>query len=178
MLVTAAAVVTSCNNSTPDPVAAAIEAAAMKGEEGDYSFRISNLAKVDSTTFRTELEHRKDVFRVKQQAEEKLYLKYTNEHKPKTAESHRLAMEKAVANLAFVEGLEQQLAARLDDIAYYDYVFSGYSQTAEGRMTYDNVYVTVTPACEVLTMTANAKDLHKGTGRVIPGYLEGISSEE
>ena len=48
MLVTAAAVVTSCNNRTPDPVAAAIEAAAMKGEEGDYSFRISSLEPEDA----------------------------------------------------------------------------------------------------------------------------------
>ena len=169
----------SCGGRTPDPVHEAIKGEIMGNMSQEFTdVTIHLVEKIDSTTFRTELEHRKDVFRVKQQAEEKLYLKYSNEHKPKTAESHRLAMEKAVANLAFVEGLEQQLAARLDDIAYYDYVFSGYSQTSEGRMTYDNVYVTVTPACEVLTMTANAKDLHKGTGRVIPGYLEGITSEE
>ena len=45
------------------------------------------------------------------------------------------------------------------------------------ELTYDNVYVTITPDCEVLTMTANKRDMHKGTGRVIPGYIESISAE-
>ena len=177
ILVTALAVVTSCNNKTPDPVAAAIEAAAMKDTEGDYSFRIYDLAKIDSTTFRTEFERRRDVFRLKQQTEEKLYWRYNAEGKPKTSESHRQAMEKAKVNLETMDYLEKEIGARIDDIAYYDYVFSGYSETKEGRMTYDKVYVTVTPDYEVLTMTANQRDLHKGTGRVIPGYIETISAE-
>ena len=177
MIVTALVVVTSCNNKAPDPVAAAIEASAMQGTESDYTFRFTSLAKIDSTTFRTEFEHRKDVFRLKQQTEEKLYLRYVNEHKPKTAESHRQAMEKAKANLELMDYLESEMAGRLDDVAYYDYVFSGYSQTKEARTTYDNVYVTITPDYEVLTMTSNQKDMHKGTGRVIPGYIEGVSAE-
>lgn len=177
ILVTALAVVTSCNNKTPDPVAAAIEAAAMKDAEGDYSFRIYDLAKIDSTTFRTEFDRRKDVFRLKQQTEEKLYWRYNAEGKPKTAESHRQAMEKAKVNLECMDYLEQEIGERIDDVAYYDYVFSGYSETKEGRMTYDKVYVTVTPDYEVLTMTADKRDLHKGTGRVIPGYIETISAE-
>ena len=177
ILVTALAVVTSCNNKTPDPVAAAIEAAAMKDAKGDYSFRIYDLAKIDSTTFRTEFNRRKDVFRLKQQTEEKLYWRYNAEGKPKTAESHRQAMEKAKVNLECMDYLEQEIGERIDDVAYYDYVFSGYSETKEGRMTYDKVYVTVTPDYEVLTMTADKRDLHKGTGRVIPGYIETISAE-
>lgn len=177
MIVAALTVVTSCNQKTPDPVAAAIEAAAMQDAGTDYTFRIYSLEKIDSTTFRTEFQHRKDVFSLKQQTEEKLYWKYYGEGKPKTAESHRQAMEKAKVNLELMDYLEKEMAGRLDDVAYYDYVFSGYSQTEEGRMTYDNVYVTVTPDFEVLTMTSNQRDLHKGTGRVIPGYIEGVSAE-
>jgi len=178
MMVAALAVVTSCNKSAPDPVAAAIEAAAMKDAEGEYTFRITSLAKIDSTTFRTEIGRRRELFALKQQVEERHFQKYSREGKKKNAESHRLDMEKAKANLEYMDYLEQELADMLDDIAYYDYVFSGYSKTDDSRMTYDKVYVTVTPAGEVLTMTANEKDLHKGTGRVIPGYIEGITSEE
>ena len=177
MIVAAVAVVTSCNRTTPDPVAQAIEAAAMKDAAGEYTFRITNLEKIDSTSFRTEIMRRKDLFALKQLAEEKLFQKYYQEGKRQNSENHRLAMEKAGQNLRFVESLEEKLAARLDETAYYDYVFSGYSETAEGRMTYDNVYVAITPAGEVLGMTSDRSDLHKGTGRVIPGYLEGISSE-
>ena len=177
IIVAALAVVTSCNKKAPDPVSAAIEAAAMKDAGQDYNFRITTLEKIDSTTFRTEFGHRRDVFRLKQQTEEKLYLRYYGEGRRNTAESHRQAMEKAKVNLEVMDCLEQQMAGRMDDVAYYDYVFSGYSETKEGRMTYDNVYVTITPDCEVLTMTANKRDMHKGTGRVIPGYIESISAE-
>ncbi|MBR5736756.1 MAG: hypothetical protein IKX60_08210 [Bacteroidales bacterium] len=173
----AAAFVTACKSSAPDPVAAAIEAAAMKDVTGDYNFRITSLEKIDSTTFRTEFEHRKDVFRLKQQTEEKLYWKYYGESKPKTAESHRQAMEKAKVNLDLMDYLENEMADRLDSVAYYDYVFSGYSETGEGRINYNNVYTAITPDFEVLTMTSNHRDLHKGTGRVIPGYVEGVSAE-
>ena len=177
MIVAAIAVVTSCNSTAPDPVAQAIEAAAMKDAAGDYKFRITSLEKIDSTTFRTEIARRKDLFVLKQQAEDLLFQKYYKEGKRQNSENHRQAMEKAKMNLQFVESLEERLAGRLDETAYYDYVFSGYSETSEGRMNYDNVYVAITPGGEVLSMTANQRDLHKGTGRVIPGYLEGISSE-
>lgn len=178
IILTAVMAVSACNSSTPDPVAAAIEAAAMKDADGDYRFRITSLEKIDSTTFRTEIGRRKELFELKIQAEEALFQKYLNEYKKQNSENHRQAMEKAKLNLAFVNTLEEKLASRLDETAYYDYVFSGYSETADGRMSYNNVYVAITPDGEVLAMTANQKDLHKGTGRVIPGYLEGISSEE
>jgi hypothetical protein len=178
IIILTAVMAVSCNKSTPDPVASAIEAAAMKDAGGDYKFRITSLEKIDSTTFRTEVERRKELFALKQKAEEQLYLKYYNEYKKQNAENHRQAMEKAKANLEYMDYLERDLASRLEDIAYYDYVFSGYSETEEGRMNYNNVYVALTPDGEVLSMTANQRDLHKGTGRVIPGYLEGISSED
>ena len=177
ILVTALVVVTSCNKKAPDPVAAAIEAAAMKDTEGDYSFRITSLEKIDSTTFRTEIERRKDLFALKVKAEEQLFDKYYREFKKQNSENHRQAMEKAKVNLEVMDYLEREMADRLDDVAYYDYVFSGYSETGEGRMNYNDVYVTVTPDFEVLTMTASQRDLHKGTGRVIPGYIESISAE-
>ncbi len=178
IILTAVMAVSSCKSTSPDPVAQAIEAAAMKDAAGDYSFRITSLEKIDSTTFRTEIARRRELFDLKQQAEEKLFQKYYQEGKKQNSENHRQAMEKAKLNLAFVNSLEEKLASRLDETAYYDYVFSGYSETEEGRMNYNNVYVAITPDGEVLSMTADQRDLHKGTGRVIPGYLEGISSEE
>jgi hypothetical protein len=177
-IILTAVMAVSCNSKAPDPVAQAIEASAMKDVSGDYKFRITSLEKIDSTTFRTEVERRKELFTLKQQVEEQLYMKYYNEYKKQNSEKHRLAMEKAKANLDYMDYLERELASRLDDVAYYDYVFSGYSETADGRMNYNDVYVAITPEGEVLSMTANQRNLHKGTGRVIPGYLEGISSED
>ena len=168
---------TACSSGTPDPVAVAIEQAAMKDAGDDYTFRINELAKLDSTTFRTEIERRKEVFRLKYQAEEKLCNRYLSEKKPKNAEIHRQAMENARHDIEIMDDIGRELESILDDVAYYDYVFSGYSQTADGRVNYNNVYVTITPDNEVLTMTSNQKDLHKGTGKVIPGYVTIISSE-
>ena len=77
-----------------------------------------------------------------------------------------------------MDSIENAMAGKLDDVAYYDYVFSGSATAKEGKVSYSNVYVTITPAGEVLTMTSNQKDLHKATGRVIPGYIESITAEE
>ena len=68
IILTAVMAVSSCKSTAPDPVAKAIEAAAMKDAAGDYSFRITSLEKIDSTTFRTEIARRRELFDLKQQA--------------------------------------------------------------------------------------------------------------
>ena len=62
IIIAAAALLTAsaCTGSQPDPVAGAIAQAAVKGLPGDYAFRLSSLEKIDSTTFRTEIDRRKD----------------------------------------------------------------------------------------------------------------------
>jgi hypothetical protein len=39
-------------------------------------------------------------------------------------------------------------------------------------MQFRDAYISITPDGRVISMTAERRDLHKGAGRVIPGYLE------
>ena len=55
---------------TPDPVREALSAHILRGQE--WSFRLYGIEKIDSTTFRTELGHRQEVFERKLREETRL----------------------------------------------------------------------------------------------------------
>ena len=155
---------------TPDPVREALSAHILRGQEG--SFRLYGIEKIDSTTFRTELGHRQDVFERKLREETRLYEEYSLQRKPKNAAIHREAVERTREVMKGLDSLRAVLAGRLDEVAYYEYVFSGRAVTGGGAVEFKDTYVSMTPALEVVTMSADRSDLHKAGGRAIPGYLE------
>ena len=70
----------------PDPVEESLAAYILRGREG--SFRLYSLEKIDSTTFRTEFEHRQNVLQRKMEEETVLYGSYTMQRLPKNAARH------------------------------------------------------------------------------------------
>ena len=81
-------------------------------------------------------------------------------------------MERARASLKGLDSLRTTLEGRLDEIAYYDYVFSGRAETANQATDFAGTYASITPALEVIALSAAQKDLHKSGGRAIPGYVQ------
>ena len=167
-----------CREQAPDPLQEALEAYILQGEEG--SFQLYRIEKIDSTTFRTEFERRQKVYELKLQQETKLYQEYLSQNKPKNAKRHSDAIVRTCEIMNGLDSLKAGMEGRLDDIAYYDYVFSAKASSDSQYSEFQSAYVSITPAYEIITLTEDRKDLHKAGGRAIPGYLQllGKDAEE
>lgn len=167
-----------CREQAPDPLQEALEAYILQGEEG--SFQLYRIEKIDSTTFRTEFERRQKVYERKLQQETKFYQEYLSQNKPKNAKRHSDAIVRTCEIMNGLDSLKAGMEERLDEIAYYDYVFSGKAVSESQYSEFPNAYVSITPAFEIITLTEDRKDLHKAGGRAIPGYLQllGKDAEE
>ena len=159
-----------CAEKAPDPLQEPLGAYILQGQEG--TFRLYRIEKVDSTTFRTEFERRQNVFDLKLQAETRLYNDYVRQNKPKNAARHWDAIQRTREVMNGLDSLKAVLDGRLDEVAYYDYVFSGRVDLGSRYAEYPEAYASITPAREVITVTTERKDLHKAGGRAIPGYLQ------
>ena len=163
-------ILASACKEDPDPLQDTLGAYILQGQEG--SFRLYRIEKIDSTSFRTEFERRQNVFDLKLQEETRLYESYILQNKPKNAARHWDAMQRTHEVMKGLDSLRTTLEDRMDEIAYYDYVFSGQAVTGNRYTEYQDAYASITPSLEVITLTANRKDLHKAGGRAIPGYLQ------
>ena len=171
-------VLASCGGKAPNPFQDALGAYILQGQAG--SFELYRIEKIDSTTFRTEFERRQNVLHRKMEEETALYGSYTMQGKPRNAARHWEAIQHTDAALKGLDSLRTVLEDRLDEIAYYDYVFSAQSVIGEETTNYLNAYASMTPALEVIALCSDRRDLHKSGGRAIPGYLQllGRDAEE
>ena len=175
----AAVLAVSCGGSEPDPVAEAIKAEITTNmAEGFTSVKNITYELVDSTTFAQEFERRIKTFEVKRDADGKYLLKYTREGKTRNAAIKSDAYKRDLEILRDLDSLHAACAGILDDVAYYDYRFSADAKGDNSVMQFRDAYVAMTPEHEVIGMTAKQKDLHKGLGKVIPGYLGLVKGEE
>lgn len=176
IIIAALAVLASCTQAPLDPVQESIRT---KVEETVGSplkkMQFGTFEHVGSTTIGEELEHRRVTFETRFSAEEKLYLKYMSEKKMKNASLKLEEMEKSRKALASIDSLRTVLADSLDEVAYDDYSFTARITAENGvSQVLDGYYACVTAAGETLAITNDLKDLHKGAGRAIPGYVEAI----
>ncbi|MBR3012450.1 MAG: hypothetical protein IKH60_03900 [Bacteroidales bacterium] len=163
----------SCGGKTADPVHEAIKGEILGNMDRQFSdVSINKVEKIDSTTFRTELERRKKVFMTKRDADSELLIKYMTEGKRRNAEIKSESYRKDLLILNGLDSLESAIAGILDDIAYYDYRFSADAKGQDVNMQFRDAYISITPDGRVISMTADRRDLHKSAGRVIPGYYE------
>ena len=164
-----------CKQQAPDPLRDALDAYILQGREG--AFRLLSIEKIDSTTFRTEFERRQNVFDLKLREETKLYESYVQQRKPRNAARHLGAIQRTNAAVKGLDSLRAALEGRLDEVAYYEYVFSGRVDTDNAYTEFSNTYASITPSLEVITLAAERKDLHNAGGRAIPGYVQMFGKE-
>lgn len=178
MIVAAAVLLASCGDKAPGPVEAALNAAIAEnlGQELK-SVSYASLEKIDSTTFGQELEKRRAVLEQKVKSEEELYVKYKTQGKSTNASIKLEAVTKAKASLARLDSLAGTLTDRLNEVAYYDYTFTAAVKGAEKDVTFKDAWALITPDLEVLGMATSQKSVHKGSGKVIPGYVEMLKED-
>ena len=179
-LFAAACALALCACSAPkDPVEQIISdymETAVEGE-GKLSVDIYGYEKIDSTTFREELQRRKNVFELKLDQNQKFYSEYNSKGQRKAAAEKMAAMIEDAAVVKRLDSLGVALGERIDDVAFYDYSFSGEVSGRGVQDRFKEKFIAITPQGEVLAMVSDRKSLHKSTGRVIPGYVEAVKSE-
>ena len=169
----------SCGAGAPDPVREAIKGEIMGNMSQEFSSVVINsVEKIDSTTFRQELDRRKKAFTTKRDADSDFLIKYMTEGKKRNASIKSDAYRKDLAVLQGLDSLEAVHAAILDDVAYYDYRFNAEAKGQGLKMQFRDAYISITPDGRVISMTAERRDLHKGAGRVIPGYLDLVKGSD
>ena len=172
----------ACSGGKTDPVREAIKGEIMGNMSQDFtSVEIFSVEKIDSTTFRTELDRRKKAFTTKRDADSELLLKYMQEGKRRNASIKNDSYKNDLRILLGLDSLGTVHAAILDDIAYYDYRFNAKAKGKDVTMQFRDTYISITPDGKVISMAAERRDLHKSAGRVIPGYYElvkGADEEE
>lgn len=167
----------SCSTKEKDPAEAALRAKieSIIGEGAKVSLYTFEL--IDSTTYGQELEFRIGMIETRLAQNEKLIEKYKRENKPNNAKAKIEAASKDRVVLDGLKSLRDSIADISDDVAYYDYAFSGKASGKEKTMDFPKAYASITPNWEVLSMDTETKLLHKALGRVIPGYLEIIGAD-
>ena len=172
----------ACGGSKTDPVREAIKGEIMGNMSQDFTgVEIFSVEKIDSTTFRTELDRRKKAFTTKRDADSELLLKYMQEGKRRNAAIKNDSYKNDLRILQGLDSLGTVHAAILDDVAYYDYRFNAKAKGKDVTMQFRDAYISITPDGKVISMAAERRDLHKSAGRVIPGYYElvkGADEEE
>ena len=153
-----------------DPVRDAIAASLMESDPQLSDVRFESLSKIDSSTFAEELERRISTFEMRRQQDERLYGNYARSGKPKNAQLRYDSLQKDKLVLAGLDSLGKALGARLNDVAFYEYVFTGRGTGENYTVLYEEVYAAVTPDLRVLAVSKKKGDLLKTTGRAVPGY--------
>ena len=174
LLLTAALVLTACGGGkfAGNPVAEALTSHILSLYPEGYQFQLTDLQKVDSTTFATEFEQRKVVFGLQVAKNEELYVRFKTNGQPKNAALKLQAMHNGARILRGLDSLKTLMEDELENIAYYDYRFSGHLTKGRRSLDYTDAWFTITPTNEVLVVVTTPKDLHKSGGKAIPGYME------
>lgn len=178
-IVAATALLASCAPSQPvDPFQAALETQIKSqiGEDAKVTFEL--FERVDSTTFGEELSYRREVFDLRRAQNEKLFKKYKAAGQPNSAAAKRNAINHDDEVIAGLAAMSESLADILGNVAYYDYHFSCRVKSGSAKADYRDYFATITPDCEVMSIENSRKTLHRTLGRVIPGYMELVKSDD
>lgn len=168
----------ACTQASKDPFQMALENEIIARTGDDVKVKLDVFERIDSTTFGEELAYRQEVLNLRRSQNEKLYRKYVNERKPNSTAAKRNAINHDDEVIEGLAKMNETLAPILCDIAYYDYHFSGKAWTKDAQSTYQDFYATITPDGRVMSIDNSRKTLHKTLGRVIPGYLELVKSDD
>jgi len=181
ILCAAALVLAACTpkEKTPaDPFEAAVRASIAKQTGEGSKIVFTEFARVDSTTYREELDYRRKVFAAKLDADTQYYEKYKAKGMRENAAKKKAAIERDNVIIAGLDRLEDDLGPKIDEVAYYDVTFSGRADNAGAVTAFEDFYACITNDGEVMAFQNGTKGLHKAMGHVIPGYLELVKGEE
>lgn len=173
----AALAVCACGQKkAADPVADAIVAEMMKDIDQPFEIQITDLQKIDSTSFATEFEHRIGIYNIRLDQNTARMEKYIREGKSTNATRMFQELQRDTKIFNELNAMKEMMGADTLKTAYYDYAFTYSGKVGKQRVAPKQAFATVTPEGKVLTYAADRKDLHKATSLAIPGYKELLDS--
>lgn len=145
----------------------------LKPENVTVSFE--SIAQVDSSTLADEIERRRDIFQLKMERQSILENRYLEKKMKTNARRQHLRMEQSAKIIAGLDSIAFMHDSQRNSVLYRIYFIKGKAETPEEVFPLDGFYAVLTPDGKPLAFTKDRKALHKGTGRLIPGYEEMLS---
>ena len=162
-------------NPAMDAVAKGISESIMKSSGNEVQMYFNSFELIDSTTVGTELLNHKKTFELKIKQVQKLLDKYTAGGQSINANEKKNQLDESNVFIAKIDSLYEALGDKVNDIAYYDYKFSGKA----GSVMFEEGYACLTPDNSVLSIKNGSNSgLHKGCGAAVPGYKELFGDNE
>lgn len=166
----------ACGQKPADPVAEAIVAEMMKDIDQPYEIDVTELQKLDSTSFATEFQRRISIYDIRLDQNTARMEKYIREGKTNNATRVFEALQRDTKIFNELNAMKEMMGADTLKTAYYDYSYTYSGKVGGQRIAPKKAFATVTPEGKVITFAAERKELHKATGLVIPGYKELLDS--
>lgn len=145
------------------------------GEGFEFSF--TSFEKIDSTTMGEEIQRRIDAFQDVLVQNYRLYNSYVQNRKPKNAARKEQSIKLDTRMLEMLNTYKRDMGDDLGKVAYYDYRFSGEGKSEGAVYRYQEAYAAITPDNRIIGISSSLKNLHRATGKVIPGYSEILGGE-
>ena len=171
-----ACVLTACAQKPVDPVVEAIVEAMMKDIDQPYDIQVTNLQRLDSTTFATEFQRRISIYDIRLDQNTARLERFIRDGMKKNATVTFEALQRDTKIYNELNALKEMMGDDTLKTAYYDYAYTYSGKVGNQRIPSKNAFATVTPDGRVLTFASDRKDIHKATGLVIPGYRELLDS--
>ncbi len=172
-----------CVEEKKSPVEEALEKAAagiicesrtgLKPEEVAVS--LESVAQVDSSTLADEIERRRDIFQLKMERQSILESRFLEKKMKVNARRQHIRMEQSAKIIAGLDSIAFMRDPQRDSILYRIYLIKGKAETFDEVFPLNGYYAVLTPDGKALAFTKDRKALHKGTGRLIPGYEDMLS---
>lgn len=175
VLLALAIICTACSSNQKSPVEAALEARVAENMEAEAinMTYYQHPVKIDSTTIGEELDRRKKLFEKKIEVQSVQLIRLLNEGKKNNAEMRQESIRKSYSIISSIDSLAVELKDVLNDVAYYDYSFSGVAKSQGHKdMEMKDAWFSITPGMNIIALTNDKSDLHKAGGWSIPGYYE------
>lgn len=166
----------ACTPKQPDPVAEAIVEAMTRDIDQPCKITVSNLEKLDSTSFAVEFQRRISIYDIRIDQNTARLEKYIREGKKNNATKMFNDLQRDTKIFNELNGMKEMMADDTLKTAYYDYSFTYGGKVGNQKIPSKKAYATVTPDGRVITYGADLKDIHKASGLAIPGYKELLES--
>ena len=176
LFVLVACLACACGQKPADPIAEAIVAEMMKDIDQPYEIHVTELQKLDSTSFATEFQRRISIYDIRLDQNTARMEKYIREGKTNNATRVFEALQRDTKIFNELNAMKEMMGADTLKTAYYDYSYTYSGKVGGQRIAPKKAFATVTPEGKVITFAAERKELHKATGLVIPGYKELLDS--
>ena len=146
----------------------------LKPEEVAVS--LESVAQVDSSTLADEIERRRDIFQLKMERQSILESRFLEKKMKVNARRQHIRMEQSAKIIAALDSIAFMRDPQGDSVLYRIYLIEkGKVETIDEIFSLNGYYAVLTPDGKALAFTKDRKALHKGTGRLIPGYEDMLS---